>query len=289
MKNIIKSIFLFAITISIFSCDNDNDSGNFLNEESGWVQFMESSPTNITVTQVTDQAISLDVNVQVPSTSRDLSISYDLVPVSGLNPNTTFSNSGVIVAPAGSTSWSGSDNNTGIEYAYLAAINFDLTELPLLTENMVFDVVLTGTDAQSVTAGIGTEKPISKRITICNKFISSTTFTGDAFTLDLGIGAGGIVNPYAVTLVPVSGSCGTWSTTTSWGPEFVSFLCGGCVPVGSFPNASTIVINDDNSITVTGENGDGTGLYDPATGTITLNIAQTLFNSPFTVDVVLTP
>lgn len=286
MKNILKSFFLFAILVSSVSCDDGNDAG-ISNEELGWVQFINDKPV-VTADQVYDTELTVDISIQVPKTNSDLAISYDLIPVSGLDPNAVFSNNGVTIAPAGLTSWSGPDNSTGIDYAYLAGIDFNLTELPLLTEDMVFDVVLTATDSPSVEVGLNNEKLTTTRVMIGWKYLNTLSFTGDSFSIDLGIPPGGLVDPYQINLVPVEDQVSTWTTSTVWGPQVVSGLTADPSFEGQFLNASTITLNDDDSITVTGTNGPGTGAYNPTSGDIIMNMTQNIFTTPFTIDVLYT-
>ena len=171
MKNIIKSISLLLVLTLTISCDSGSgdDLGYAAQEERGWVQFLTTNPAVIGVFQGALGTIDLDVNIQVPTTSSDLTINYALQSVSGADPNNVFSNTGAIVAPAGKTSYAGPDNDTGFEYTYLAMISLNLTDLDgtTLTEPMVFDVVLTGTSSSSITAGLeGETKPVSQRIVI---------------------------------------------------------------------------------------------------------------------------
>jgi hypothetical protein len=171
MKTIIKSISLLLVLALIVSCDTGSgeDLGYEAQEESGWVQFLADSPAEIGVFQGAQGTIDLDVNIQVPTTSSDLTINYALQSVSGADPNTLFSDSGTTVAPAGKTSYAGPDNDTGFEYTYLAMITLNLADLDgaTITEQVVFDVVLTGTSSPSITAGIeGETKPVTQRIII---------------------------------------------------------------------------------------------------------------------------
>lgn len=171
MKNIIKSISLLLVLTLTISCDSGSgdDLGYAAQEERGWVQFLTTNPAVIGVFQGALGTIDLDVNIQVPTTSSDLTINYALQSVSGADPNNVFSNTGAIVAPAGKTSYAGPDNDTGFEYTYLAMISLNLTDLDgtTLTEPMVFDVVLTGTSSSSITAGLeGETKPVSQRVVI---------------------------------------------------------------------------------------------------------------------------
>ncbi|WP_299889824.1 hypothetical protein [uncultured Lacinutrix sp.] len=288
MKNILKSFFLITLVISFFSCDDNDGSNSFVEEELGWVQFMQNSDALIQINQGFADEIVLDLNIQVPNTSSDLTVKYDLVSISGLNPNTVYGTSTVV--PAGVTSWSGPDNNTGINYANLGNITFNLLQLPALTEPMEFDVVLTGTSLSTVTAGVAGESfKTTQRICI-GPISPSTSYAGDAYSDDLGVPAGAFA-PYTVNLVPVAGETNMWTLDSTWGPDFVNALCGGCVPPGSFPYPSTISIEDDGSVLVTGAAGyatGGTGTYNGCTDTFVLNISQGLFTGTFTVDVVLT-
>ena len=192
MKNIIKSISLLLVLTLTVSCDKDSseDLGYAAQEERGWVQFMEDSPSEITVFLEEGGVIELDVNIQVPTTSSDLSINYNLVSVAGDDPNNYFSNSGTVIAPAGKTSYSGPDNDTGFEYNYLAMISFDLAELNdvALTGPMTFDVELTGTSSSQITAGLeGETFKVTQRVTIVQ--ISSLAGTYSVTELDWSWGA----------------------------------------------------------------------------------------------------
>lgn len=167
MKNIIKLSSLILVFAFFFGCDNGNDLGFRPTENVGWIQFPGTNPTVIEVNTETQPSFNVGVDIQVPIVAQDLAISYTLVPVSGLNPNDIFSNNGTIVSPAGESSYAGPDNNTGIEYTYLANIEFDTSEIPFLTELMIFDVVLTATNDENITVGLeGADKPIVQRVSI---------------------------------------------------------------------------------------------------------------------------
>jgi len=184
MKLTIKILGVLFVITSLVSCDNSDDLKYNPSVEKGWVQFLEDSPAVVGVFQGANAELKLDVNIQVPTTSSDLTINYDMVSVSGANPSSVFSNNGKTIAPAGSTSHAGPDNGTGFDYAYLAEIDFDLSELEgtVLTEPMVFDVVLTGTSSSLITAGISEVPayPTSRRIVIypsLDGFVGTYTVT----------------------------------------------------------------------------------------------------------------
>lgn len=149
----------------VFSCENNNNDGVPGSPEMGWIQFLETNPDVYSAFKGIDPNIEIYVNIQVPTTTSDLTINYDLVSVSGANPNNFFENS--IIVPAGKTSYSGPDNSTGFDYGYLAKIDFDVDKVSLsdLLEPMVFDVVLTGTSSSQITAGFE-NYPVSQRVVI---------------------------------------------------------------------------------------------------------------------------
>lgn len=171
VKSLLKIFSVFVVVAGLVSCSNTRDDLKYQPEvESGWVQFLENAPSTVGAFQGAQGSLTMDVNVQVPTTTRDLTINYEMVPVSGEDPNGVFSNDGMLIAPAGETSYMGPDNNTGFEYAYLHTIELDLEEvanIPPLTEPMIFDVVLTGTNSPMITAGAaGLNFPISTRVVI---------------------------------------------------------------------------------------------------------------------------
>ena len=171
MKNILKLLSLFLVVSIATSCDSNtgDDLKYSAQTERGWVQFMDDSPSSITVFVEEGGVVELDVNVVVPNTSSDLTINYDLVSVSGDDPNAYFTNSGSIVAPAGETSYMGPGNNTGKEYTFLGLITLDVADLSgaTLSGPMVFDVVLTGTSSSQITAGLeGETFKVSQRIVV---------------------------------------------------------------------------------------------------------------------------
>lgn len=184
MKKFIKIFTALSLIVLVFACSNNSkdDLKYSAQDEIGWIQFLESNPDIITGSLDAPGIIKIGVNIQVPVTTQDLVISYDLVPVSGGDPNAFFSNSGQVVSPAGETSYSGPDNRTGRAYAFLPTIDLDLSEITtVLTESLIFDVVLTGTNIPGVTVGLAGETfPIVQRVQIC----PSVSLAGDVFLGD---------------------------------------------------------------------------------------------------------
>jgi len=239
MKTIIKSISLLLVLTLTVSCDSDSskDMGYTAQEESGWVQFLTTNPDVIGAFQGAKGTIDLDVNVQVPTTSSDLTINYALQSVSGADPNTLFSDSGTTIAPAGKTSYAGPDNDTGFEYSYLAMITLNLADLEgaTITEPVVFDLVLTGTSSPSITAGIeGETRPISQRIVINP---SLTAFEGvfsvdEIFTSGTNAGlqlANAFAEDYQVELATVEGDSTASTMVVTNSADFDTYYTNGTI------------------------------------------------------------
>ncbi|WP_323786817.1 hypothetical protein [Psychroserpens sp.] len=188
MKTFIKISSLILVVSFFFACEEKNGIGYNAEENIGWIQFAETNDAIIQVNTETQPSFNVPVDIQVPVVAEDLTISYNLVPVSGLDPNDVFSNDGTIVSPAGESSYAGPDNNTGIGYVYLANIEFDVSEIPFITELMVFDVVLTATNNANITVGLaGADKPIVQRVSIlCANpdSIPDDYFVGDYMLMD---------------------------------------------------------------------------------------------------------
>jgi hypothetical protein len=190
MKNIIKIFSVICLVMCFTACDDNDDLKFSPTENVGWIQFPGANPASFNFNLSFDVAARIGVNVQVPVVANDLTIGYNLVSVSGLDPNAAFSNSGSIVSPAGLSSYAGPDNNTGLEYTYLANIEFDFEELPVLTEPMIFDIVLASTSDSAVGVGFNDEKPTVQRITICPAVESTTGFALGDYTLTVTTGDG---------------------------------------------------------------------------------------------------
>lgn len=219
MKNILKLLSLFLVVSIATSCDSNtgDDLKYSAQTERGWVQFMDDSPSSITVFVEEGGVVELDVNVVVPNTSSDLTINYDLVSVSGDDPNAYFTNSGSIVAPAGETSYMGPGNNTGKEYTFLGLITLDVADLSgaTLSGPMVFDVVLTGTSSSQITAGLeGETFKVSQRIvvvaasslagtySVAEPAFSLASYWGESYQVEMAYDA---ANPLALDVTNSAG------------------------------------------------------------------------------------
>ncbi|AEH00276.1 hypothetical protein [Lacinutrix sp. 5H-3-7-4] len=266
MKKI--NLILTSLLLSLFlvGCDSNENGLNGGNSDSGWIQF-DASASN---------AFSTDANVAIPfslpygTNAQGQTITYSIDAVSGNVPSDQL---GTFTTILEATDQDGTINFTPIATGENYTLRFTL----LSTSNTDYQIGLSDGSKQ-----------ITYDLTVCN-FAVSASYTGDAYSNDLDI-APGTFGPYTSTFTPVDGEDNTWTLDTTWGPDFVFNLTGGGVPQGSFPYESTVVLNSDNTVTVTAEApySGGTGSYDPCTDTFTLNLGQALFTGTFTVDVVLT-
>lgn len=260
MKKIIfKNLSLVLLTVVIVSCSNSGEDLKYNPDvERGWIQFVEETSNSpilspISVFQGAEGTIDLPVNIQVPTTSEDLVINYEMVSVSGPNPGSIFSNNGRVIAPAGNTSYGGPDNNTGSEYVYLANITLDLGELAnaaTLSETMVFDVVLSGTSSDIIGVGLNNQFPTSQRIIVnpsLDGFVGTYTvaeqFTGPPNAPN---GLGFFFNEtYQVELARMSGDASASKFVVTNSAGFDSYFIDGAEL--TFEGDGSLTFDDGNS------------------------------------------
>ena len=97
---------------------------------------------------------------------------------------------------------------------------------------------------------------------------------------------------YTVNLVPVGDSTTEYSIETGWGVNFVGWATANPAYDGLYVYSGTITINEDFTTIFNGDDAwatGGTGLFSPCTQEFSYTLSQGLFDSPFTVDVVLIP
>ena len=215
MKNIFKLtavMLLFVFT----GCDDNDNGSRFSNDRTqGWVQFQFE---NTDVSLSFDTELAIQVYMSAPLNQTDLSVGYALVPVSGLDVNTVYNQSTLII-PA----------NTGGQALVggFPVIDFDLTAVANITEPMVFDVIIQSTDRASISVGVGTDKPLIHRVSINPSYDTSAgNFLGD-YTLTVPTGDGPFGAQFAdgtvVTLV--EGPSGTLSRT--FGVDYLPGIAAG--------------------------------------------------------------
>jgi len=270
MKNIY--IILIAVCTVFVACKDDEGPSYYSDLEAGWVQFPSNNTSSIINLGTGVAEVEIPLFLQTTTNIAGLDVTYELVSVSGGSPSAALSGSNVVSFAAGT------DNGS----VFLSVDN-----TAVLTEPLVVDVILTGTSRNNVRVGLSDgSKPVAHRITVNCASNVGTSYAGDAASSDLGLGFG-IAPAWTPTLAPVAGVDNQWTVDSAWGPDFVNFLCGGCVPPGSFPYPATITLNSDNSVTVTGDGyaTGGSGTYDPCSDEFDLVLTQALFSGSFTVEV----
>jgi len=267
-----KIIIIFAFFAFLLGCDTDGEDQRFsFDSDSGWVQFPDNNTSSIiNLSGSGTSTLEIPLNLRTATNLPGLTVGYSI------SSNNVVSGSGEVIYEPGSD---------------IGVLMLSVDNGAVLTEPGSVDITLTNTDRANVSVGLSDgSKPIVHNITINCASNVGTSYTGDSFSNDLGIAAGSFP-AFMSTFTPVAGTPGSWDLDTTWGPDFVSLLCGGCVPPGSFPYPSTVTLNPDNTVTVTGVDfytSGGTGTYNTCADEFTLNIGQALFNGDFTVDVVLT-
>ncbi len=265
MKNFYKKILVpFIIVLLVVSCDDsegDNEGKFDDNPQTGWVQLVSDTPYEITLDNFDSSSpLRVPVFVNVPVSTTPLNISYELVPVSGANPNTLFSNDGVVTNLAGESAHfffdelegGGFDTDDALDnIENIPTVNFDMTEAANITEPMVFDLVLTSTDRSTVGVGIdGSERPTTVRVEICPMLetavapllADSTFFVGDynlMVTSGNSLFGGPVFADQVITLSEGAGGSLTREFTVVYEP-------------GGATNEMTVsfAFNEDGSITV---------------------------------------
>ena len=97
---------------------------------------------------------------------------------------------------------------------------------------------------------------------------------------------------YNTTLSPVPGTDNQWTISTAWGTEFVAWATGNPAYSGLYVYSATIVLNEDFTVDVIGNDAlatGGTGTFSPCTQQFSFTLTQGLFTNAFTVDTVLSP
>lgn len=273
-------IAALAFSSLFVSCDmNDEQAGRFdsANPQSGWVQFENSNP--ISLIYGTDGTIEIPVELHAPVNKNGIEITYSITDVTG-------SSTAILPERTGTTEiFKNAQGEVVTEGTLMIPINATAG----LTETVEFDVTLTGTSNPNVQVGLGeNEKPTTVRVKIC-PFNVNTTYAGEATS------STGFEGPaYTVTLVPVEGEENTFTTNSAWGTLFVPTLAGNPAAIRDYP--AKVVINDDFTVTVTGNDPafparypGGEGTYDPCTDTFDLVLRQGVFANAFTVNVIWSP
>ncbi len=279
------------MSFTFLSCDlNDKNEGRFESDpNSGWVQFDAAqiasdygSPATVIYGANTSEIV-LPVELHVPINASGTDVSYTITDVNGDSSSIIPQRSGTVNI---------FKNDVG-EVLLEGNIVIDINDSGL-TSSVEFDVTLTGTNRPNVLPGLSDgSKPITVRFRIC-PFNVGLTYNATA------VASTGFVGPeFVQTLVPVVGTTNKFTVETVWGTTFFPCFIGNCNNVGAIRRWPAILtINDDFSVTVTGNDPafpnrypQSVGTYDPCTDTFNIpELKQAVLTSnPFTTNVTYTP
>ena len=267
---------LFALSLSFVSCDDSYDLGYDAIPDSGWVEFSSADPVEavVGVTRYLDITVDLDSKL-----NNGIEVFYEIQ-----NPSSSID--GLIVSQ--SELMMSSDEFTG-------TLTLEVNPNSTITENVTFDLVLTGTSNNNVSAGlVDGSKAITKSVSICPTQILAvgTDYAAIADTPDLDI-VGDSDFAYDATLTPVEGFDNKWALDSAWGPNYVAGLTGNSSFEGRFTYPVIVVLNEDSTVSIEIEPGQptyytgGSGTYDGCNDTFVLNLTQDLFNGDFGVQTTL--
>lgn len=263
-----KKLFLYtfaSIGLLLTSCDiNDENEGKFGGApESGWIEFNSASST----VAASVETAKIPVTQQTVTNTDGTIITYSVSGTSGDIP----------------------DGVNGIYTTEIEEGQFNgFLEVPVkeTTSTYTLEVEITNVSKSNILLGLEDENGNHLKVhtlIVCDGTIV-TSYNGTTY-LD-----GSVTNTFNATLTPVSGEDKTYSIDTAWG-DFVAAATGDPSQVGQFPYDGTLVINEDNSVTITGADSSyatgGEGTYDPCTKTFDLVLTQDLFTTPLTPNVVL--
>lgn len=176
MKNIIKLVYVFAISLCFVACSNDDGLGFQPIPESGWVQFFDNN-TSATASFTEGEAASLEIPVELTSLTNptDLTVTYSISDVAG-----TASSIGV---SGGSITFAGGQQVGSTVTSLSQSIVFNMTPPSTFPSSYTFDVVLESTSRGNVSVGLSDgSKPTTYRVNVqfCPDLNASTgRFIGD--------------------------------------------------------------------------------------------------------------
>lgn len=275
MKKLNSILASLLVCLFLVGCSDDDSNLGGANADSGWIEFDSSSSNGFDYQEVIEIPFSLPYGIN--QQGQDITYSIELVsgsfPAANLGTFTT-----TLEGEVNGEVNSGKTEGTIDFVPANSGENYELKFTLLSTTNTDYQIGLSDGSKQ-----------ITHNLFVCHYGVEGT-YAGDGYSDDLSI-APGSFPAYTVDFVPVAGEDNMWTLTTTWGPDFVTNVCGGCVAPGAFPYPSTVTLLEDNSVIVTSTEGyatGGTGTYDICSDTFTLNISQELFANTFTADVVLT-
>lgn len=147
IKSIVYVSILSLLLVAV-GCDNIDDSRFKSSPEEGWVQFGSSGTTVNAATT----AVTVPIEINVPEYRSGIEIRYEFVPVSG-----DFNQ--IIVNDPGTSVF-----EPALESDRRQSIELEIAGVSDLTEQVIFDIVLTSTSVGTVSVGVDESTPTVYRI-----------------------------------------------------------------------------------------------------------------------------
>lgn len=275
MKN--KLVYLFVAVMGLFvitSCDHNNPNHDKFeaSPSKGYLHFVGEAPT---ITPSTD-SLNLVIENSAPIYSKkDIKVSYDLVSVEGVDPNTLIhSATSTVTIPAG-------ENSVPLDFE----IDPDVQEQILESgEQIVFKIVL-NTDDENIQADADVS---SIELTYPCSIEPAASYEAQLSAPAIGFNPSDF-GDYTVELTEVAENI--YHTDNLFNPNWVGVMTGDDSNDGQFNYPATLIIDPTTlQVDVVDESGDlssgGEGTYNPCKDTWSLDIHQTLFSGdPFDMHV----
>lgn len=267
-----KFLLLFSLAIALVFTSCEKQENVMFTSEKGFVQLDISSSTSSIPEDSADSAVVKFVfGGDVSENTSGITVNFTVSTTDAARY--TMSHTSTIEIPAG-------EYETQMTITPINNIVSD--------GNVTIDIILDDTGGLPV--GLGGEglEFVAHTVTIVDEdcpTIITTNYGAEVFAF------GEEAPSHTVEFVQVPGTTNEWSLASAWGPNFVSWATGNSGYNGLYIYPTTIILNDDFTVTVTNDGGyatGGSGTYSACLNQFDVVITQALFNSPFTTRVVFT-
>lgn len=259
MKIFKKLLYISIVSLLVVSCDTNDEVTGYDSSRYDY----ETSPT-------TDFTIAVD-DVSVTETAFDFLINADEAG------QVYYMVTAASAAAPTNVQIHAASNNVSVMPGTAARINIDGGSLLASADYKVYAVFK------------NVDNFISESVATFSQSLTGCPPTGGVYNAQPNA-FGSDLTPFTVTLTPTA-NANEYTLLTTWGPNLVFDLTGDRQYIGQFLYPSTLKINDDASVTVTGDGGfytGGSGTYTVCDDIIQVTLTQGIFTNPFTVDVTFT-
>lgn len=258
---------LLCITF-LLSCDEEEEAQLL---EQNYIAFNPAVSVTVQVNEASEEGYTLEIT-QTEQRNSETVVQLEFNDLNDnleLGEDYTLSSENVIIEAG---SYSGSIT--------ISPINDDMfnSDLPRELEVRIVD------NNAGYMNGIADEGSFRKVITIidddCETDLSST------YSSEVKVGSSEAPS-HTATLTPVDGSDNQYNIDSAWGPKFVSWATGDNSFDNRFVYSGILTLQDDGSVSIESNIGNGTGSYDSCGDVFNLTLSQEVFSDSFQVNVVL--